>query len=39
MAERFANKQPVEMRDQMEKRIGRWTADFRVEESLAGART
>lgn len=38
MAERFANKPPAEMREQMEKRIGRWTADFRVDETLAGAR-
>lgn len=37
IAERFANIPPAEMRAQMEKRIGRWTADFRVEET-AGAR-
>jgi hypothetical protein len=38
MAERFANKPPAEMREQIEKRIGRWTADFRVDETFAGAR-
>jgi hypothetical protein len=38
MAERFANKPAAEMREQMEKRIGRWTADFRVEETFAGTR-
>lgn len=38
MAERFANKPPAEMREQMEKRIGRWTADFRIDETFAGAR-
>lgn len=39
MAERFANKPAVEMREQMEKRIGRWTADFRVEGAFARVRT
>ena len=38
MADRFANKPAAEMREQMENRIGRWTADFRVEEPFSGAR-
>lgn len=38
IAERFANNPAVEMREQIQKRIGRWTADFRVEEMFAGAR-
>ena len=38
MAKRFANKPAAEMREQMEKRIGRWTADFRVEATFDGAR-
>lgn len=32
IAERFANKSALEMRQQMENRIGRWTADFRGDE-------
>lgn len=39
MAERFANKPAAEMREQMERRIGRWTADFRVEQTFARGRT
>ncbi|MDP9962989.1 hypothetical protein J2W37_000695 [Variovorax paradoxus] len=39
MAERFATKPAAEIRQQIETRIGRWTADFRVEETFAGART
>jgi len=38
MAGRFANKPAAEMREQMEKRIGRWAADFRVDETFAGTR-
>lgn len=37
ISERFANKAAAEMREQMERRIGRWTADFRVEETFGGA--
>lgn len=38
MAERFANTPAAEMREQMERRIGRWTADFRIEETFGGVR-
>lgn len=38
IAERFAHKPAADMREQMEMRIGRWTADFRVEVTFAGAR-
>lgn len=38
MAKRFSNKPTVEMREQMETRIGRWTADFRGEEMSSGPR-
>lgn len=38
IAERFASMPASEMRDQMEKRIGRWAADFRVEQTFDGAR-
>lgn len=37
IAERFANKLASEMREQMERRIGRWTADFGVDERYSGA--
>lgn len=36
MAKRFANMSAEKMREQMEKRIGRWTADFRVEVVFSG---
>lgn len=39
MAKRYADKPATEMRQQIEKRIGRWTADFHVEETFAGVRT
>lgn len=39
IAERFANKPAAEIREQIEKRIGRWTADFRAEETFAGTHT
>jgi hypothetical protein len=35
MAERFAGLQSEEMRALLENRIGRWTADFRLEEASA----
>ena len=38
MAVRFGNTPAAEMRKQIENRIGRWTADFRAEETSAGAR-
>ncbi|WP_240991429.1 ABC-three component system middle component 2 [Cupriavidus neocaledonicus] len=37
MADRFAGMQTAEMRALIESRIGRWTADFRVEELPAGS--
>lgn len=39
IAERFADKPAAEIREQMERRIGRWTADFRVDEPFVGAGT
>lgn len=39
MAGRFANEPAAAMRRKMEQRIGRWTADFRVEQLFTGART
>lgn len=38
MAARFADKSTSELREQVEMRIGRWTADFRGEETSGGAR-
>lgn len=38
LAERFADMPASEMRAQMDQRIGRWTADFRAEETIFGAR-
>lgn len=36
MAERFAELPSADMRAQMEQRIGRWTADFSVDEAFTG---
>ncbi len=38
IADRFASNPVAEMREQMKKRIGRWTAEFRVEATFAGTR-
>lgn len=38
IAHRFAGMTAAEMREQMQSRIGRWTADFRFEEKFDGAR-
>lgn len=38
MAERFADLPSADMRAQMEQRIGRWTADFRADETFTGLR-
>jgi ATP-dependent DNA ligase len=38
IAHRFADMTAAEIREQMQNRIGRWTADFRFEEKFDGAR-
>ena len=38
IAHKFGDMTATEMREQMQNRIGRWTADFRFEEKFDGAR-